>query len=41
MQIMGPLQPSLPSPTAIPLDLKDWFFFLPFFSILMIARDLL
>jgi hypothetical protein len=35
MQVMGPLQPSLPSPTAIPLlyhlivvDLKDFFFFI-------------
>jgi hypothetical protein len=47
MQVMDPLQPGLPSLTAIPLhyhliviDLKDWFF-LPFLSILMIARDLL
>jgi hypothetical protein len=50
MQVMGPLQPGMPSPTAIPLhyhliliDFKDCLFvcFLPFLSILMIARDLL
>jgi hypothetical protein len=36
MQVMGPLQPGLPSPTAIPLhyhfmviDLKDCFFTIP------------
>jgi hypothetical protein len=48
MQPMGVLQPGLPSPTAIPLDyclcildLKDFFFFLPFLSIQNTEKNLL